>query len=63
MKTKYSIECWIVDSQNEQALLLTVPAKGDTPAFNQPVTGGIEGAERWSYLFGQRGGKVKLQFC
>mgnify|MGYP006428557311 CR=1 FL=1 len=45
MKTKYSIECWIVDCEKEQALLLTVPAEGDTPAFNQPVTGGIEAAE------------------
>ena len=45
MKTKHSIECWIVDRETEQALLLTVPAEGDNPAFNQPVTGGIEGAE------------------
>ena len=45
MKTKYSIECWIVDKKKQQALLLTVPAEGDTPAFNQPVTSGLEGAE------------------
>ena len=45
MKTKYSIECWIVDREKEQALLLTVPAEGGRPAFNQPVTGGLEGAE------------------
>jgi len=45
MYIKKSIECWLVDCQKQEALLLRVPAKKGNLAFNQPVTGGIEGAE------------------
>lgn len=45
MHIKKSIECWVIDTAQQKALLLRVPAKKGVAAFNQPITGGIEGVK------------------
>jgi len=46
MTVKRSIECWIISNDQDEILLLTVPEKPNKrPAFNQPITGGMEGDE------------------